>query len=57
MKILRSKAYQTTGQLFDQGQMYGFFLQTGMGYGVLEGYGLWAKIKHEPTSSRQKAMG
>jgi hypothetical protein len=57
MKILHSKAYQTTGQFFDQGQMYGFFLQTGMGYGVLEGYGLWAKIKHEPTSSHQKAMG
>ena len=43
--------------MLNRGQMYGFFCQMGMGYGVLEGYGLSAKIKREPTSSHQKPMG
>jgi hypothetical protein len=38
---------------FNQGQMYGFFLQLGMGYGVSEGIGFEVKLSgNRPRNSK-----
>ena len=39
------------------GKTYGFYLQRGMGYGLLQTYGLWYAIPCEPSWWTAQAMG
>jgi len=39
------------------GKTYGFYLQRGMGYGLLRTYGLWYAIPCEPSWWTAQAMG